>query len=60
MFTPLHLVEEEFFHSALVLLSCAFAEEFFALSCMSQALVVVIDIQDDFVLEIYYLILIIT
>lgn len=56
----MHLVEEEFFYSAFVFFSCALAEKFFALPSMSQALVVVVDIQDDFVLEIHYFILVFT
>lgn len=59
MLTPLHLVEEELLHPALVLFSRTLTEQLLAFSRVSQALVVVVDVQDDLVLEIYYLVLVV-
>jgi hypothetical protein len=50
--TFLHLIEEQLFNSALELFSSALAEKLLTLSRMAQALVVVIDIEDDLIPEI--------
>jgi hypothetical protein len=53
----LDLIEEEFFYPAFELLSGTLTKQFFALSSMPEALIVVVDIENDFVPEIDSLIL---
>ena len=47
--TFLNFIEEKLFYPAFKLFSCTLTKQFLALSCMSKTLIIVVDIENDFV-----------
>jgi len=59
LYTFLHFSKEYFFNSPLIFLTDILSKHLFWLSGMLQALVIIINVQDKFILEVHQLILII-